>query len=267
MAMHATLKMNEIVIEGGNLKHGKVIMVSDYTQVNGRKFITLSVRGQDCYSRRLAEFVGNDFSMIDALMRARNDAYDNMVAQPQADDDPMANQLGGEAGAQVRGPKRARRASFGDVQCDILNIQVRTSDGGVHSVATLPHWHKRHNLLIELTEDNVNLLLKQPADAAGEEVATFKPNLSEFNNIYWNSSRASVFTRYADQGGRVRTKTKKVDFSGIEADWVAMQAACNEAAMALAEFRERVHHCNQADDDDAADVDIPEQCDEAAHAE
>ena len=133
-------------------------------------------------------------------------------------------------------PNRPKRELI-DLIPKIIDIEVETRTGVQATVSVISTWRAKSALQIELTEDNLDLLLEGPPAVS----APFMPNLAEFPNTSWVVGRNCVRTSYWDsKQGRWKVKSQVVDFEDDDAI-EEKQAAVSAAASVLEEFFNRHH--------------------------
>ena len=126
------------------------------------------------------------------FMRDRK-AMDLMRAAAPQDADPNESNI-----VVPRVPDRPKRELI-DLIPKIIDIEVETRTGVQATVSVIPSWRDKGALQIELTQENLDLMLEEPPAVS----APFVPNLAEFPNTSWVGSRKCVRTSYWDsrQGG------------------------------------------------------------------
>ena len=131
-------------------------------------------------------------------------------------------------------PDRPKRELI-DLIPKIIDIEVETRTGVQATVSVISTWRSKSTLQIELSEDNLDLLLEDPPAAS----ARFIPNLAEFPNTRWIGNRNQVRCSYWDsKRGGWKIKSQGVNFQ--DADTIEeKEAAVSAAASVLEEF---FHH-------------------------
>ena len=235
-------------ITGGFLKEPYVWYIQATTVVDGIQFVLIN-RGQ----WQVRQFLGENFGMLDALVLARNAACEkDMTTVHLEDEDPMA-----AADEQLqRRPLKQRRTLFADVKSDVITVTVQTDDNTHHHVRVLPHWHSAARLTMELTQANVELLLRTPASAVPH--GQFRPTIT-LPNIGWNKSRNALFCWWYD-GSRWRNKSMIVKHH----DAAQLQSVAHAVERQLSEWRE-AHHFTTNYDESYEHADAEEDAQNAAH--
>lgn len=128
------------------------------SQVEGRRFVVV-----DKLDAKLAKMLGSEWRMVDELTRLRNEATEEAMKATRAAQvvpDPLARLDGG---LQQMIAKRPRKEMFDDINNKVLVVKVRTEEGPEnHEVRILASWNHRCKLQVEMTDDNLNLLLLTP---------------------------------------------------------------------------------------------------------
>ena len=129
-------------------------------------------------------------------------------------------------------------------------------DGADHHVRVLQHWHSAARLTMELTQANMELLLRTPARAAPR--AEFRPTIT-LPNIGWNKSRNALFCWRYD-GSRWRNKSMIVKHH----DAAQLRSVAHAVERQLSEWRE-AHHFTTNYDESYEHADAEEDAQNAAH--
>ena len=195
MAQPVHVDTSVIAVTGGHL--GKKDLVVRTDEQDERSFVTV-----DRTNPRFRLFVGGNYTMMDHLIKMRNDAVDKRLDAAQMEDDPL-----GEAGAASGDRHFKRKVAYEDIDTDqLVEIKPRSEGNKEHVVLVRPHWYKRAKLSLEATEENFELLLKKPMSVSNE----FRPTINA-EGVTWNKSRSCVWLAYFD-GKESHTKSLKVTF-------------------------------------------------------
>ena len=92
-----------------------------------------------------------------------------------------------ETSIVARMPDRPKRELIDQI-ASIIDIEVCTRNGVQATVSVIPSWRKNKALQIELTQENMDLLLEEPPD----EPAPFNPAAAasaRYANVHWASLR------------------------------------------------------------------------------
>ena len=195
----ASIHSDVVVITGGGLGDNlRIGWLATVVSRDDKKFISA-----DKADTKFAKFVSQDFDMTDAIICARNRATDVLMRRAEAARDPMSEM------AEVATLKRSRKEMLDEIDAAI-QITVKLASGGEHTLWVLTACSSRHKLCIELTEENVAVLLKSPADADVEPDKA-QPDVNEAN-VRWMASRHAVYCRYYDGAAKKwRVKIMRVD--------------------------------------------------------
>ena len=117
-----------------------------------------------------------------------------MRAAAAADLDPNGAHDGcispdAEAGRLQKHPKK----ELIDKIPKTIEVKVETRNGVQHTVRVVPSWRERSVLQLELTHDNLNLLLEEPRPEATPRV--FTPRIEE-PDVTWVKDRNHVRCTY-----------------------------------------------------------------------
>ena len=228
---HRSATITELVaIRGGGLPDdlpNNNTWVAQPEEIEGRRFIHLM-----SYDGRCRAFFSYNFDMVNHIKSLRDrKVMDLMLASSVQEEDP--NEPNPVAQTTPTRPKR----ELIDLIPKIIDIEVETCTGVQATVSVISTWKSRMTLQIELTEDNLDLLLEEPPAVS----APFIPNLAEFPHTSWVGPRRCVRTSYWDskQGGW-KIKSQIVNFQ--DDDTIEeKEAAVSAAASVLEEFCNRHH--------------------------
>ena len=94
---------------------------------------------------------------------------------------------------QGRMPTRPKRELIDQID-PVINVEVETKNGVQATVNVIPSWRDKGALQIELTQENMDLLLEDPPAVS----APFNPNLEDYPNVTWISARSHLRIRWWD---------------------------------------------------------------------
>ena len=176
---------------------------------------------------RCNKFLKKKKGMVNHIIELRNEKVKELMkALPRAED-PNDNYASSDAATN-----RPRREMIDQIS-RVITVDVVTTTGMASSVNLLPTWREREVLAIELTEENLDLLLEDPP--AGS--APWSPEINE-PDVIWLPRRKELRAFYFDrQKGRYCTKSMQVEFSHCLND-DDKQEACDKVARELQRFFE-----------------------------
>ena len=151
---------------------------------------------------RCQKFLKKKKGMVNHIIELRNEKVKELMkALPRAED-PNDNYASSDAATN-----RPRREMIDQIS-RVITVDVVTTTGMASSVNLLPTWREREVLAIELTEENLDLLLEDPP--AGS--APWSPEINE-PDVTWLPRRRELRCQYYDSlKGRRVTKSMQVDF-------------------------------------------------------
>ena len=151
---------------------------------------------------RCQKFLKNRKGMVNHIIELRNEKVKELMkALPRAED-PNDSYASSDAATN-----RPRREMIDQIS-NVITVDVVTTTGMASSVNLLPTWREREVLAIELTEENLDLLLEDPP--AGS--APWSPEINE-PDVTWLPRRRELRCQYYDSlKGRRVTKSMQVDF-------------------------------------------------------
>ena len=199
-------------------------------EVDGRRFVQVSTQDRRC---RL--YFGHDFRMATHMKTLRDrKTMDLMRAAAQEGEDPNASIS--DPTNNNRLPERPKRELI-DLIPKIIDIDVSTNNGIQATVSVIPTWRDKGALQIELTEENMDLMLEAPP----AESAPFNPNLAGFPQARWVAKRGHVRCSYWDSKRQmIKMHSQKVEF-GLDAAPEEKESLVHAAAAAVQEFY-NTHH-------------------------
>lgn len=120
----------------------------------------------------------------------------------------------------------------------VLELSVVTRNGVEATVNVLPSWREKGVLQIELSKENMDLLLEDPPAAS----APFTPRLNQ-PAVSWVGGRNHVRCSYWDSKKKAwKIKSKLIEFDS-ETDEEQQQEIIDREAEALQEFFVAHHNC------------------------
>ena len=93
-------------------------------------------------------------------------------------------------------PKR-RRIEMVDEIPRVLTASVVAKGGTEHQFKVIAIASAQAKLSFELTNSNIELLLKEPEEVPKEEVEAFEPIINE-ENVFWHKQSSAVMCKYRD---------------------------------------------------------------------
>jgi hypothetical protein len=235
MAAPAVIRDDMVVIAGGALPiERSQFWLAKVRVVAGTRFVVVD-RG-DVYCRK---FCGDEFAMLGAIVKARNEKVTTLMRQHELrqDVDPQAdfNDEDLEPGRL----KRPRSQTICELP-DIIEVDVNGESSGRLTVKVLSDWHSRAKLFIEVTDANMQLLLDQPID---DDTQAFFPTI-DVPHVAWNPDRHSVYSRLPSSAShRPKYKAKRIH-EHIHTE--AIQVDVNKYARKLGEwYRKHNAHCDE----------------------
>ena len=229
---HRSATITELVaIRGGGLPDdlpNNNTWVAQPEEIEGRRFVHVTSGDGRCRA-----FFSYNFDMVNHIKSLRDrKVMDLMLASSVQEEDP--NEPNPVAQTTPTRPKR----ELIDLIPKIIDIEVETRTGVQATVSVISTWKSRMTLQIELSEDNLDLLLEEPPAAS----APFIPNLAEFPNTSWVVGRNCVRTSYWDsKQGRWKVESLVVDFEDDDTH-EEKEAQVFAAASVLEDFFNRHHN-------------------------
>ena len=209
----------------------------DVDEVDGRQYVLLNLGDP-----RFKAFIDHKPAMHDLIMKRRNDAID--AALKGKFDTAAWGYIGYEPqGGALRLPKR-KREEMTDQLPNVLIAVVKTTEGHEYDVRCLMVSAARHQLSIELTNENMELLQADP-DTVPEDApeAPYRPSIT-VENVKWNVTRKMVYCTYFDVE---KKHLRKKSFRVLQnEDRVAFQRNVDTAAQEAANFYALNHHKTRA---------------------
>ena len=195
--------------------------------IEGRSFVDISA--QDARCRR---YFGHNFAMVTHIKTLRDRKVLELMRALAKDEDPNETNAGGKA----KLPDRPKRELI-DKLPQIIDIDVVTNNGIQATVSVIPSWRDKGALQIELTEENMDLMLEAPP----AESARFNPNLAGFPQARWVAKRGHVRCSYWDSKREmIKMHSQKVEFAPDDTP-EEKESLVHAAAAAVQEFY-NTHH-------------------------
>ena len=172
---------------------------------DSRKFVCL----EKC-DKRFQRFLGGDFTMVDYIRDLRNLAVDRLLKK--AETEKSAGYKDTDTGDDGHPLKRPRKEVFDDID-SWTTVSIDTSEG-VKFINVLCSVNDRYNVWVELSNDNMNLLVMKPASSGARPAAVQQVDVPTVNeaHVTWMASRTCLRTRWYDsKKGRWATRSVKVE--------------------------------------------------------
>lgn len=183
--------------------------------VSGYQFVSLD-RG----CTRFANYVSGDYTMMEYLVKLRNDKTEDLMKIVDNNGDGMAD-------TEVDRPLKRPRKELVDEIDDVCVVSARCNDGSTYAVRVCTSSSHRAKLQIELTSASLELLLKEPVDPVLPEP---RPESTQ-PNVKWAPARHAVLTKYFDKDSQTwKTKSMQVKREGN------LQANADKVMKVLQEF-------------------------------
>ena len=204
-------------------------------EVDGRRFVQITTQDSRC-----RYYFGGNFGMVNHIKTLRDcKTMDLMRAAAQKGDDPNAG-ISNFANNNNKLPERPK-CELIDLIPNIIDIDVSTNNGIQATVSVIPTWRDKGALQIELTQENMDLLLEAPP----AESAPFNPNLAAFPQAKWVAKRGHVRCSYWDSKREmIKMHSQRVEFAPDDTP-EEKESLVHAAAAAVQEFY-NTHH-NLAD--------------------
>ena len=208
--------------------------------VAGKRFIDVYTREYRCRN-----YLGCRFAMVRCLKRQRDATVNKAMHGLASEEDPNSLET-----MNSTGPLGRPRRELVDRIPQVLEISAETRNGVAATVNVLPTWRERGVLRIELTKENLDLLLEEPPAASAQSV----PDVNQ-PNVTWVAGRNSLRCNYFDSKKKAwRTKSKLMEFD-TDMDDEEMQEVTNNVAEAMQDFFDKHHDLqdNRQGNDDSAE--------------
>ena len=208
--------------------------------VEGRRFV--EIYAADC---RCRAYFQQKFAMVNHIKALRDrKALELMRALAQEEDLNETN-------VAARMPDRPKRELIDQI-ASIIDIEVCTRNGVQATVSVIPSWRNNKSLQIELSQENMDLLLEEPPD----EPAPFNPAAAvsaRYPNVHWLTHRNAVrCTWYDSKKKKSTTTSRNVEFEP-DADNEEKLSLVMAVAKRLQRFYEAHHNLDCDDSYDSAE--------------
>jgi hypothetical protein len=216
------LSHDVVRIAGGGL--GKKSIAIDIEKAGDKEFVSISRN----HSWKL--FLGNNYSVVDFLLKERERLCDAEMKKHCTDLDPLVSL------DEQPMPKKSRRGCYDKLTIEYVTVKFNAGDGGEeHTIHVRKAPSMNVPLEIEPTECALEaLLLEMPQDGP---VKLPKDFLKDFPNVNWAVSRNGLYCRWADLAtGQWKVKTVGVKSGPGFVDRVRVAAA------SLVTFRGQYHN-------------------------
>ena len=222
---------NVVAIRGGGIPLDDAINHAWLVKpeaIEDRLFV--DINAQDARCRR---YFGHNFAMVTHIKTLRDRKVLELMRALAKDEDPNETNTGGKA----KLPDRPKRELI-DKLPKIIDIDVDTNNGIQATISVIPSWRDKGALQIELTQENIDLMLEAPPAVS----APLKINLSQYPNVYWIAARNHVRCNWWDSRRKIwRISSKSVEFED-QAGEEEKEAAILAAADSLQELYEANHN-------------------------
>ena len=217
-----------VVIRGGGIPRDAPLSHAWVTEVEVVDGVTFLAVAKNSYFAQV--FLQKKYAMLDCIVDARNKVVMDKMASLDATDDP--NNPGDVVPNALKKP---RRQLIDDLPT-VITVTVESVNGINHDIRVKTCWRESAVLSIELTENNLELLIDDPAV---RKTSTFKPEVST-EYVRWLHGRQSLVLHYYDSSkDKWRQCIRKVDVDRPDAE---VQADVNEIVAEMLEFRSRRHN-------------------------
>ena len=209
--------------------------------IEGRRFVEIYANDSRCRA-----YFQKKIAMVNHIKALRDrKAVELMLALAKEEDLNETN-------VAARMPDRPKRELIDQI-ASIIDIEVCTRNGVQATVSVIPSWRNNKSLQIELSQENMDLLLEEPPD----EPAPFNPAAevaARYPNVHWLTHRNAVRCTWYDSKKKKQTTTSRnVEFEP-DADNEEKLSIVMAVAKRLQKFYEKHHnHEDSIDCDDSYD--------------
>ena len=209
--------------------------------VEGRRFVEIYANDYRCRT-----YFQGKFAMVNHIKDIRNQKAVQLMQALAKEEDLN------ETNVAARMPDRPKRELIDQI-ASIIDIEVCTRNGVQATVSVIPSWRNNKSLQIELSQENMDLLLEEPPD----EPAPFNPAAAvsaRYPNVHWLTHRNAVrCTWYDSKKKKSTTTSNNVEFEP-DADNEEKLSVVVAVAKRLQRFYEAHHnHEDNIDCDDSYD--------------
>ena len=201
-------------------------------EVQGRRFVDINTRDPRCRT-----YFQQNFAMVAHIKGLRDRKAKELMQALCQNEDPNE-----ENPRQGRMPARPKRELIDQID-PVINVEVETKNGVQATVNVIPSWRDKGALQIELTQENMDLLLEDPPAVS----APFNPKyLEDYPNVSWISARNHLRITWWDS----KKKTWRIashpvaleDHVGGEVSEEEKEGAVCQAAAFLQQQYEKNHN-------------------------
>jgi hypothetical protein len=195
--------------------------------VEGRRFVDIYTRDYRCQ-----KYLEGNYVMVNHLKKLRDAKGAAAMREVVAEGDP--NDVGDiPAQGVTNRPKR----EVIDRISKVLEISVVTRNGVEATVKVLSTWREKAVLQIELTKENMDLLLEDPSAVS----VPFTPDINH-PDVIWVGGRNHVRCKYWDSiKQQLKIKSKLIDFDPDMENDQKQQIVADEAE-AMQQFFDAAHN-------------------------
>ena len=147
--------------------------------------------------------LNNNFAVVERLKKLRDAKAAELMRAVLAEDDP--NDTNNCPTERLNRPKR----ELIDKIPPCIEVEVATRNGVEATVKVLPSWRERQVLQIELSQENLDLLLEEPRAAVS---ASFAPTISQPDVVWVNGRNHVRCTYWCKRQKRWRIKSRPIEF-------------------------------------------------------
>ena len=143
-----------VAIRGGGIPHDEFITqtwLMKAEEVQGRRFVDINTRDPRCRT-----YFQQNFAMVCHIKGLRDRKAKELMQALCQNEDPNE-----ENPRQGRMPTRPKRELIVQIE-PIIDVEVETKNGVQATVSVIPSWRDKGALQIELTQENMDLLLEDP---------------------------------------------------------------------------------------------------------
>ena len=182
-----------VAIRGGGIPFDEFITQAwlvKAEEVQGRRFVDINTRDPRCRA-----YFQHNFAMVQHIKGLRDRKAKELMQALCQNEDPNE-----ENPRQGRMSARPKRELIDQIDA-VINVVVETKNGVQATVNVIPSWRDKGALQIELTQENMDLLLEDPPAVS----APFNPDVSaRYPNVFWVSLRNHVRCTWWDSKKRCR---------------------------------------------------------------
>ena len=193
-----------VAVRGGGIKldatleRSWIVIPED---VDGYRFFEVHANYQ------CKQYLNANFRMVERLQKQRDAKAAALMRElASADADPNFDGCI-SPNAEDRRLSRPKKELIDKIP-KTIEVEVETRNGVQATVRVLPSWRESSVLQLELTQDNLNLLLEEPRP----EKTQFTPTISQ-PDVAWVKDRNYVRCRYwSSRVKKWRTRSRLIDF-------------------------------------------------------